>query len=158
MALDAEFLSKAGIPAEHHEAILNGHNETVAGLRDDIEHYKNEAEEATKNAKEQNHYKIEYERLTAEFESYKTQVLKEDACREVLTELGLKDSLVQRLYNKPQLLELFDLDSKGKIVDPYKLESQVLADFGDTIKERRSPRAERNRSRALERIRRNGGI
>ena len=155
MALDIEFLIAAGVPAEHHEAILNGHQETINGLQDDINHYKKEAEEAERTTNEHKHHKAEYERLNAEFEAYKTNVLKAEACRTALKELGMKEKYIERFYNKPQLLELFELDEKGEIKDSYELEAQILEDFGDFIdKERRTPRAERVKSRALERIRR----
>ena len=156
MALDAEMLTRAGIPEEHHEEILKGHNETVAGLRAEVERYKNDAEEAEKYTKEQNHYKSEYERLETEFEGYRTQIRKKEVCRELLEDLGFNERMVNRLYDKPQLLSLFELDINGYIKDSYELETRVLEDFGDTIKGERTPRANRSRSKALERIRRRG--
>lgn len=160
MAVTKELLTEIGLSAEHHEAVINAHLDTVNGLKEEIERYQREAEEASEAVRELEKLQIaeeEYNRLHAEFEAYKAETAKVSACEKFLASLGLSPNYVDRLKTNSVVLGMVELDGKNNIKDASKLESMIIEDFGFAIKHDNPEMYEARKSQALARIRRKAG-
>lgn len=130
--------------------IIEGHTETVDGLKAERDQYKADAEKlpsvqqqlteakeaASKGDKDS--YKVKYDALKEEFEEYKTEATKKEtlsakqtAFKKLLADLKISDK------RHDAILKISDLDSveleDGKIKDAEKLAEALKTEWADFI-------------------------
>lgn len=151
MALTRKGLLAAGLTENQVDFVLEGHTETVDGLKEERDRYKADAEKLPGVQKElddlkgkgDDGYKAKYESEHQAFEDYKTSVAaektttaKEKALETALKKVGIADKRLQsvaRLCKGDGLLETLELDDKGAIKDSDKLESSLKESYSDYI-------------------------
>ena len=156
MSLTRKFMQGMGLTEEQATAIIEANEETIAGLKAEIEKYKTASEESnkklTKAQKElsevkeeaeanegKNPYKVKYEAIKEEFESYKediknkeTKRTKEDAFRALLKDVGVSEKRINSVV-KVSDIDGIELDEDGKIKDASKLKESVKEEWSDFI-------------------------
>ena len=154
--LTRKMLSAMGIEAEKIDQIIEGHTETVNGLRDDLEKakadtekYKAEAskvkelekkiEELEADAETAKDSSAKYEELKTEFEDYKAEVAKKEAdavktekFRELLKDIGLSDKGISMAL-KWQGVDGVELSEDGKIANAKDLRKSAKEDWAEYI-------------------------
>lgn len=151
MALTRKGLLAAGLTENQVDFVLEGHTETVDGLKEERDRYKADAEKLPGVQKElddlkgkgDDGYKAKYESEHQAFEDYKTSVAaekttaaKEKALETALKKVGIADKRLQsvaRLCKGDGLLEKLELDDKGAIKDSDKLEASLKESYSDYI-------------------------
>lgn len=151
MALTRKGLLAAGLTENQVDFVLEGHTETVDGLKEERDRYKADAEKLPGVQKElddlkgkgDDGYKAKYESEHKAFEDYKTSVAaekttaaKEKALETALKKVGIADKRLQsvaRLCKGDGLLEKLELDDKGAIKDSDKLEASLKESYSDYI-------------------------
>lgn len=151
MALTRKGLLAAGLTENQVDFVLEGHTETVDGLKEERDRYKADAEKLPGVQKElddlkgksDDGYKAKYESEHKAFEDYKTSVAaekttaaKEKALETALKKVGIADKRLQsvaRLCKGDGLLDKLELDDKGSIKDPDKLEASLKESYSDYI-------------------------
>lgn len=156
MALSKAMLRGYGLNDEQVQAIIDGHMESVTGLQDEVEKYKSQAEagekkiakvqkeldemkeEAEKNDGK-NPYKVKYEALKEEFNTFKAdtekkaaKAVKEEAYKELLKEVGVSEKRIAAVI-KVSDIDSVELDKDGKIVDADKLKASIKEEWSDFI-------------------------
>lgn len=156
MALSKAMLRGYGLNEEQVMAIIDGHMESVTGLQDEVEKYKSEAETSEKKlAKVQkemdeiketadkndskNPYKVKYEALKEEFETFKAdtekkeaRATKEDAYKNLLKEAGVSEKRIAAVL-KVSDIDSVELDKDGKIKGSDKLIDSIKEEWSDFI-------------------------
>ncbi len=151
MALTRKGLLAAGLTENQVDFVLEGHTETVDGLKEERDRYKADAEKLPGVQKElddlkgkgDDGYKAKYESEHKAFEDYKTSVAaekttaaKEKALETALKKVGIADKRLQsvaRLCKGDGLLDKLELDDKGTIKDSDKLEASLKESYSDYI-------------------------
>lgn len=151
MALTRKGLLAAGLTENQVDFVMEGHTETVDGLKEERDRYKADAEKLTGVQKElddlkgkgDDGYKAKYESEHQAFEDYKTSVAaekttaaKEKALETALKKVGIADKRLQsvaRLCKGDGLLDKLELDDKGAIKDSDKLEASLKESYSDYI-------------------------
>ena len=151
MAITRKLLKGMGLTEEQQDTIIEAHTDTVNGLKADVDRYKADAEKLPVVQKElddlkgngDDGYKAKYDAEHKAFEDYKTSVAaekttaaKEKALETALKKVGIADKRLQsvaRLCKGDGLLEKLELDDKGAIKDPDKLEASLKESYSDYI-------------------------
>ncbi len=151
MALTRKGLLAAGLTENQVDFVLEGHTETVDGLKEERDRYKADAEKLPAVQKElddlkgkgDDGYKEKYDAEHKAFEDYKTSVAaekttaaKEKALETALKKVGIADKRLQsvaRLCKGDGLLEKLELDDNGAIKDSDKLEASLKESYSDYI-------------------------
>lgn len=152
MALSRKALKAMDIEEEKIDQIIEAHTETVNGLKDEIDKYKSDSaklasvqkeldvmkEEATKNDGK-NPWKVKYDAIKEEYDSYKTEqqkkaakTAKETAYKALLKEVGIADkriSAVTRVAN----LDSIELTEDGHIQNADELKDSLKEEWSDFI-------------------------
>lgn len=152
MALTRKMLKAMSIEDEKIDQIIEAHTETVNALKEERDSYKANAEklpgveqeltklkdEATKDGGK-NPYKVKYEALKEEFESYKQDIskkeaksIKENAYRDLLKECGVSEKRINAVI-KVTDLEGVELDENGKIKDADAIRKNIKDEWSDFI-------------------------
>lgn len=145
-----DYLIAHGVPAEKVgdivDYVIDGHTETVDGLKADRDKFKTDAEKLPivqaelDKAKEgsKDDWKIKYDDLKKEFDGYKTgieekdaHVAKETAYRALLKEIGVAEKRHDAIVHVADLdkLELVD----GKFKDPEKMKTDLKTEWAEFI-------------------------
>lgn len=151
MALTRKFLTALGIDADKVDEIINAHQETLADVKTERDQYKADAEKLPAVQKEldslkaaaekdgKDPYKVKYEAIKEEFETYKneqaakeTKAAKSTAYRALLKEAGVADKRLDAVL-KVSDLESIELDKDGKIKGADKLAESIKTEWADFI-------------------------
>lgn len=152
MALTRKMLKAMGIEDEKIEQIIEAHTETVEALKEERDGYKVQAEKVPaiqreldgykENAEKnegKNPYKVKYDALKEEFESFKkditakeTKAAKTEAYRELLKKSGIIEKHIDKVL-KVSDLDSIELDKDGKIKDVDKLRESIKNEWDDFI-------------------------
>ena len=156
MALSRKFMQGMGLTEEQASAIIEANDETITGLKAEIEKYKsayetsekslekvqkelNTLKEEAENNNSKNPYKVKYEAIKEEFESYKkditakeTKASKTDAYRALLQEAGVSEKRINSVL-KVSDVDSIELDEDGKIKDADKLKESIKKEWSDFI-------------------------
>lgn len=128
MALSRKMLAALGLESEKIDQIIEAHAETVAGLKDEAEQYREKAEKYTEIQKELDQLKKDtegkdYDKLKAEYDKYKADVeaerskaAKEKAYRDALKDANLNDKGVEKALKYADW-EKIEVDDDGKLKD-----------------------------------------
>lgn len=151
MALSRKFLSAMGIEDDKVDQIIEAHTDTVNGLKDEIEKYKADAaklpgvqkelkklqDEADANGKDP--YKVKYEAMKEEFESYKkdvetkeTKAKKDAAYKALLKEAGVSEKRIDAVL-KVSDVDGLEFDEEGKVVNQKDLIKAIKSEWSDFI-------------------------
>ena len=151
MALTRKMLEAMGVDEKAIEQIIEAHSETVNALKAERDGYKGNAakyeavqkelDELKQAAEkgEKDPYKVKYEALKEEFESYKNDVsaketksAKESAYRALLKTAGISEKRIEAVL-KVSDMDGVELDKEGKVKNADKLTDQIKADWSDFI-------------------------
>lgn len=156
MSLSKVMLRGYGLNDEQVQAIIDGHMETVTGLQGEVEKYKtacdtaekklakaqkelDDAKEAAQKDEGKNPYKVKYDAIKEEFESFKkdikskeTKAAKEDAFKSLLKEVGVAEKRIGAVI-KVSDIESIELDENGKIKNADELKKSVKEEWSDFI-------------------------
>ena len=155
MALTRKFLQARNIEASVIDEIIEAHAETVNGLKDEIDKYKENAEKLPKVQKELDElknssadetYKKQYDELKkakdalqAEYDNYKkdvdakeTQTKKRSAYRQLLKDVGISEKRIDSVL-KVSDIDGLKLTKDGKLENEDKLKETVRAEWSDFI-------------------------
>jgi hypothetical protein len=152
MALTRKFLSALGIEADKIDEIVNAHAETIDALKRERDDYKADADKLSKVTEERdtlrsqlegksegNPYKVKYDALKTEFETYKndqtakeTKATKGAAYRALLRECGIPDKHLDKLL-KVTDLDAVELDENGKLKGESDLKDAIKTEWSDFI-------------------------
>ena len=147
MAFTRKFLKALEIDEDKIEQIIDAHTDVTTALKADRDAYKVEAEklpdvqkELDKLKAEKNEvdpYKEKYEKLTKDFEAYKSEVeqsnlktRKTEAYKELLKEAGVADKFMDKIIKLTSLDDI-ELDENGikgadEIVDSIKKDYDIF--------------------------------
>lgn len=156
MALSRKYLQGMGLNEEQINAIVEANEETITGLKAEIEKYKSasegsdktlakvqkELDEMKKEAEEsasKNPYKVKYDAIKEEFENYKaeekakaTKTAKKDAYRELLKACGVSDKRLESIL-KVTDTDSVEFDEDGKVKDADNLKKAIKEEWADFI-------------------------
>lgn len=152
MALSRKMLKAMGIEDEKIDQIIEAHSDTVDALKEERDKYKVEAEkmpgiqkeldelkEAAEKNEGKNPYKVKYDALKEEFETFKAdtekkaaKAVKEDAYRALLKESGILEKHIDKVL-KVSDLDSIELDKNGAIKDADKLRESIKKEWDDFI-------------------------
>lgn len=151
MALSRKFLSALGIEDDKIDQIIEAHTDTVNGLKDEIEKYKADAEKLPGVQKElkklqddaeangRDPYKVKYEAMKEEFESYKkdvetkeTKAKKDAAYKALLKEAGVSDKRIDAVL-KVSDIDSLEFDEEGKVANQKDLIKAIKSEWADFI-------------------------
>ena len=148
MALTRKMLKAMGIEEDKIEQIIEAHAETVDGLKDDVQKYREAAEKLPGVEKELEtlkssggDWKAKYEAEHKDFEAYKADVsakeagaAKEAAYRALLTEAGIDPKRIDTVIRaeKAGFADL-KIGEDGKFEGADKLTETIKANWGDFI-------------------------
>ena len=146
MALTRKYLKGMGLSDEVIDSIIESHAETVEGLKEEINKYKESAEKLTAVQKELDDlkaagdggYKEKYEKEHKAFEDFKeaqtakeTKQAKEKAYAAFLKSVGVSEKRI------PSIIKVTDLNSVelegDKVKDADKLTESVKTEWADFI-------------------------
>ena len=129
MALKRTYLKGLGLNDEQIDAVIEGHNETVEGLKADLNKYKGDAEKLPGVQKELDDlkaakdggWKEKHDKLKGEFEAYKndvqakeTRAAKEAAYRAILKDADLSEKGVEKAIKYADW-DKIELEADGKL-------------------------------------------
>ena len=140
MALTRKMLKGMGLTDEQVDAIIEGHQETVTGLRSQITNPtpKPEPKEKGKNintqSEEQDEWKTKYEQLVAENELKEENRKKEEALKALLADSKLSDK-GQAKALKYTSLDDIELGQDGKIKGGKRLLDTLCEEWSDYVTE-----------------------
>lgn len=156
MALSRKYLQGMGLNEEQINAIVEANEETITGLKAEIEKYKTasegsdktlakvqkELDEMKKEAEEsasKNPYKVKYDAIKEEFEKFKadetakaTKAAKSDAYKELLKECGISEKRIASVL-KVSDTDSVELDENGKVKDADDLKKAIKEEWADFI-------------------------
>ena len=152
MALTRKFLSALGIEEEKIDEIITAHSETVNGLKEERDKFKDKAtkydevnEQYAKATKEleklkngENPFEAKYNEIKEEYDNYKDSIAKEKArtdkvtaFKKLLSEVGVSDKRLD------SVVKVTDLDSieyeNGEIKDAETLKDSLKNEWADFI-------------------------
>ena len=146
-----KFLATLGIEDDKVDAIMEKHAEVVSEIKAERDDLKEQAEqlpelqkqveaykEAEKNG-EKDPYKVKYEALKENFETFKKEISakettakKEAVYRQLLKDAGVSEKRIDAIL-KVTDLEAFELDDEGKAKDADKIANSIKAEWSDFI-------------------------
>lgn len=156
MALGRKYMQGMGLTEEQINAIIEANEETISGLKAEIEKYRTASEDSEKKlAKAQkelgefkdaaeknegkNPYKVKYDALKEEFETYKAdnekkaaKAIKEDAYKALLKDVGVIEKYIPKVLKVSEIDDI-ELDDDGKIKDADKLKESIKKEWDDFI-------------------------
>ena len=152
MALTRKMLKAMGLEDEKIDQIIEAHSETVEALKEDRDKYKTDAEklpgvrkeldelkETVKKDEGKDPYKVKYDALKEEFETFKkdvsakeTKAGKENAYKELLKEAGVSEKRIAAVLRVSDV-DSIELDTDGKIKDADKLKENIKKEWSDFI-------------------------
>ena len=156
MSLTRKFMQGMGLTEEQVNAIIEANEETITGLKAEIEKYKTASEDSEKNLKKvqkeldgikdeaeknegKNPYKVKYEAVKEEFEAYKkdisakeTKATKTDAYKNLLKECGVSEKRINAII-KVSDVNSIEFDEDGKIKDVNDLKKSIKEEWSDFI-------------------------
>lgn len=156
MALSRKFMQGMGLTEEQASAIIEANEETINGLKAEIEKNQKEAEKAQKELSKaqkelgdlkkeaeesdgKNPYKVKYDAIKEEFENYKkdikskeTKAAKEDAYRALLKEVGVSEKRIPAVL-KVSNVDSLELDENGSFKDVAELKKSIKEEWSDFI-------------------------
>lgn len=156
MALSRKFLQGMGLTEEQASAIIEANEETINGLKAEIEKNRTEKETAEKQlAKAQkelgemkkeaeensgkNPYKVKYDAIKEEFDNFKkdikskeTHTAKVDAFKALLKEVGVNEKRIGSVV-KVSDIDSIELDEDGKIKNVDDLKKSIKEEWSDFI-------------------------
>jgi hypothetical protein len=151
MALTRKFLSAMGIEADKVDEIITAHVEVTDALKEERDRYKKDAEtlpdiqkelDDLKKATEKNGndpYKVKYEAIKEEFESYKSDITaeknkakKEAAYRNLLKEAGVSEKRIDSII-KVTDVDALELDDEGKAKKADEITKSIKEEWADFI-------------------------
>lgn len=156
MALGRKYMQGMGLTEEQINAIIEANEETISGLKAEIEKFKTAGEESEKKlAKAQkelgelketaeknegkNPYKVKYDALKEEFEAFKadtekaaSKAAKENAYKALLKESGILEKHIDKVL-KVSDLDSIELDKDGNIKDVDALKKSIKEEWDDFI-------------------------
>lgn len=149
MALTRRYLSTLGIEEDKVDEIILKHSETVTGLKDERDAFKEKAEKYDKVEKELNalkkgsnsddKYKLKYESIKEEFDNYKKDIEekktianKEKAYAELLKEANIQEKRIPSIIKiSKDILSEIEFDDDGKIKNYDKLKTEAESEWED---------------------------
>ena len=161
MALSRKYLQGMGLTAEQVTAIIEANEETINGLKDEIEKYKSASEDSGKklskvqkeldSIKEEaengkSPYKVKYEALKEEMEKlqkqyndYKADVdakeiksKKAEAYKKLLKETGVSEKRIDAVLRVTDINSL-EFDEEGKLKNVDELVKNIKSEWNDFI-------------------------
>ena len=152
MALTRKMLKAMSIEDEKIDQIIEAHTETVNALKEERDTYKADAEKLPNIEKEltklkedatkddgKNPYKVKYEAIKEEYESYKKDIAKketlsakENASRDLLKNCGVAEKRINAVI-KVTDLDGVELDENGKIKDADAISKNIKDEWADFI-------------------------
>ena len=145
MSLTRKFLKALGVEEDKIEQIIDAHDETVHGLKEERDKYKADAEKlpevqreletakaAAKNSGDAQKIQKDFDDYKAEVQAKETKAKKEAALRKVakdagLTEAGISKEVKYRDYGT------FELDDKGEIKNAKDLIKSMREEWPEYI-------------------------
>lgn len=155
MSLTRKFMQGMGLSEEQVNAIIEANEETISGLKAEIEKYRTASEDSDKKltkvqkeldtmkdeaekSESKNPYKVKYEAVKEEFETFKkdisakeTRSEKEKAYAALLKECGVSEKRIA------SVVKVSDIDSieleDGKIKDADTLKDSIKDEWSDFI-------------------------
>lgn len=152
MALTRKMLKAMSIEDEKIDQIIEAHTETVNALKEERDSFKADAEKLPNIEKElsklkedatkddgKNPYKVKYEAIKEEYESYKKDIAKketlsakENAYRDLLKGCGVNEKRINAVIKVTDLGSV-ELDENGKIKDADALSKSIKDEWSDFI-------------------------
>lgn len=155
MALTRKFLAALGIEDGKIDEIISAHTDTVNGLKEELDKYRDDAGKYADTQKKldaanqklsevesgdaKDKWKVKYDALKEEFDGYKesisaekTRQAKSDAYRELLKAIGISEKRIESVL-KVSDVESVELDDDGKIKDADKLKASAKTEWADFI-------------------------
>ena len=156
MALSRKYLQGMGLTEEQVNAIIEANEETITGLKADIDKHQTANEDAEKKlakalkeldalkadaekSAEKNPYKVKYDALKEEFSKYKsdieaqaTKASKEEAYTALLKECGVVEKRIKSVL-KVADIDSIELDENGTIKDVDALKKAIKEEWEDFI-------------------------
>ena len=158
MALSRKYLQGMGLTEEQVTAIIEANEETITGLKNEIDKFKTAGEESEKKlakvqkeldgykeeaqkSESKNPYKVKYDALKEEFETYKadiaakkTKATKEDAYKSLLKEAGVSEKRINAVLKvSDSAIESIEFDEEGKVKDASALKKSIKEEWSDFI-------------------------
>lgn len=152
MALSRKFLQAMGLTEEQVGSIIEAHQETVTGLKGEIDKYKeaetklanvqkelDQLKQDAENREGKNPWKVKYDALKEEFDGYKaeeqakaTKSAKVTAYKKLLKEIGISEKRIDAV-TKVAELDKIELDKDGSIKDVDELKASLKKEWEDFI-------------------------
>lgn len=154
MALSRKYLQGMGLNEEQINAIVEANEETITGLKAEIEKHQKasessekslakvqkELDEMKKEAEEgasKNPYKVKYEDEHKAFEAYKTEIVeketrskKENAYKEILKDANIPEKHFAKII-KYSDIDGLEFDDKGEITNKADLLKSIKEEWAD---------------------------
>lgn len=152
MALTRKALSAMGIEEAQVDQIIEMHADTVNGLKEERDSYKDDAAKYQDTKTEldalkaqiakdgdTNPYKVKYEAIKEEFDEYKQNIAtekakasKRSAYRDLLKEAGISEKRIDAVLRVSDY-DGVELDEDGRIKDADKLTEDIKEEWSDFI-------------------------
>ncbi|MBQ9608136.1 MAG: hypothetical protein IJV15_01665 [Lachnospiraceae bacterium] len=156
MALSRKYLKGMGLTEEQVNAIIEANEETINGLKEEIDKHKNanetsskeltkvqkeldELKESIEDADKKNPWKDKYEGIKKEFDTYKaeeqakaTKNSKLEAYKALLKESGVSEKRLSAIL-KVTDVDSLEIDKDGKLTDADKLKESIKDEWGEFI-------------------------
>lgn len=149
--LSRRYLSTLGIEDDKADAIIEAHSQVVNEIKEERDQYKEEAAKvpdiqkqlddakAQLEGAEKDPYKVKYEALKEEFDTYKADIdskalaaKKEGAYRELLKAAGVNEKRIDAVL-KVSDVNSIDFDDEGNVKDADKLTEGIKTEWADFI-------------------------
>lgn len=153
MALTRKFLKALGIESDKLDEIIDAHVETVNGLKEERDRFKEQAEslpgiqkelddlKRASNNKNDDSYKEKYDNLKKQFDDYKdaqtakeTTAKKTAAYKKLLEDAGVSSKRTGSILRvSKELIDGLELDDKGNVKDSENLTKNIKNEWADFI-------------------------
>ena len=159
-SLSRKFLAGLGIDDDKVDLIIEKHSEVVTEIKTERDNFKEQAEKLPSLEKElsdlksasddgkENSYKVKYEALKEEFDSYKSdieakasQTKKENAYRNLLKAVGIAEKRIDSVLKVSDLKDI-EFDEEGKIKNEDQIKASIKEEWSDFISTTSSKGAE----------------
>ena len=158
MALSRKYLQGMGLNEEQINAIVEANEETITGLKAEIEKHQKasessekslakvqkELDEMKKEAEEgasKNPYKVKYEAIKAEFDKFKadteakeSRAKKEEAYKAILKDANIPEKHFAKII-KYSDIDGLEFDDKGELSNKSELLKSIKEEWGDHIEQ-----------------------
>ena len=149
--LSRKYLSTLGIEDDKADAIIEAHSQVVNEIKEERDQYKEEAAKVPDIQKqldeakaqlagaEKDPYKVKYEALKEEFDTYKADIdnkalaaKKESAYRDLLKAAGVNEKRIDAVV-KVSDVNSIEFDDEGNVKDADKLTEGIKTEWADFI-------------------------